>query len=316
MPNLTPNFDTTSDAVLFHGDCRALLRDLPDGLVNLVITSPPYNIGKSYERKVNLDQYLQQQREVIQQCARVLGPRGSLCWQVGNYLKEDGEIIPLDIVLYPLFKALGLKLRNRIVWHFEHGLHSRKRFSGRYEVILWFTKTDDYVLNMDDVRVPQKYPYKKYFKGPKKGQYSGHPLGKNPGDVWLIPNVKANHVEKTSHPCQFPVELIERLVLALTNAGDWVLDPFMGTGTSVIAALMHERKAMGAEIAAEYIEIAKQRFSMGEAGTLRVRPLQRPVYDPADPSNGLPPAFVHLNSPSAQPNLLEKRSRYGKRLSS
>lgn len=150
---------------------------------------------------------------------RILKPQGSICWQVGNYV-DNGEIIPLDVILYPIFSRLGLQLRNRIVWHFGHGLHASKRFSGRYEVILWFTKGHDYVFNLDAVRVPQKYPQKKHFKGPKKGELSGNPLGKNPGDIWEIPNVKANHVEKTIHPCQFPVELIERLVLALTNEDD------------------------------------------------------------------------------------------------
>lgn len=148
---------------------------------------------------------------------------------MGNYV-DNGEIIPLDILLYPIFSSFKLKLRNRIVWHFGHGLHASKRFSGRYEVILWFTKTDEYVFNLDNVRVPQKLPNKKHFKGPNKGKLSGHPLGKNPSDVWEIPNVKSNHVEKTIHPCQFPVELIERLVLALTDEGDWVFDPFIGGG--------------------------------------------------------------------------------------
>lgn len=87
-------------------------------------------------------------------------------------------------------------------------------------------------------------------------------MGKNPGDVWIIPNVKANHVEKTIHPCQFPVELIERLVLALTNKGDWVLDPYIGVGTTAIAALIHERRAIGAEILPEYVEIARKRIQL------------------------------------------------------
>ena len=162
------------------------------------------------------------------------------------------RIIPLDSLLYPVFAEFGLRMRNRIVWHFEHGLHCSRRLSGRYEVILWFTKGDDYVFNLDPIRVPQKYPGKKYFKGPKAGQYSCNPLGKSPGDVWVIPNVKSNHVEKSGHPCQFPVELVERLVLALTLPGDWVLDPFLGTGTSIIAALRQNRRGVGAEVVERY----------------------------------------------------------------
>ena len=216
---LSSNFDPSADCVLYTGDCLALLKDVPNAFVQLVVTSPPYNLGKSYENRLDIADYLAQQQQVIEESVRILKPQGSICWQVGNYV-DNGEIIPLDVILYPIFSRLGLQLRNRIVWHFGHGLHASKRSSGRYEVILWFTKGHDYVFNLDAVRVPQKYPQKKHFKGPKKGELSGNPLGKNPGDIWEIPNVKANHVEKTIHPCQFPVELIERLVLALTNEDD------------------------------------------------------------------------------------------------
>jgi len=178
-------------------------------------------------------------------------------------------------------------MRNRIIWHFEHGLHCTKRFSGRYETIVWFTKTEDYTFNLDSVRVPQKYPGKKHFKGPKAGQYSSNPLGKNPGDLWIIPNVKSNHIEKTDHPCQFPVELVERLVLSLTNQDDWVFDPFLGTGTSIIAAIMHHRKGIGAEIVPKYVSLAKRRIHMAMDGTLRTRPMDRPVYDPYRAGNSL-----------------------------
>lgn len=290
---LASAFDPTADCVLFEGDCLDLLGRLPDRFVQLVVTSPPYNLGKAYESRLDLDEYLAQQRRVIEECVRVIDDRGSICWQVGNYV-DDGEIIPLDVVLYPIFATPGLRLRNRIMWHFGHGLHASKRFSGRYEVILWFTKGDDYIFNLDAVRVPQKYPGKKYFKGPKKGQFSANPLGKNPTDVWEIPNVKANHVEKTIHPCQFPVELVERLVLALTKEGDWVLDPFMGVGSAAIAALIHGRRAMGAEIMPEYVQIARERIRLAERGALRVRPMERSVYDPDAPHRGLPPRVVRL----------------------
>jgi len=289
-------FDAGAECVLHGGDCLDLLAHVPSGLVKLVVTSPPYNLGKPYERRLCLEDYADEQRRVIAECVRVLHPGGSLCWQVGNYV-SGGAIVPLDIVLYPVFASMGLRLRNRIVWSFEHGLHATKRFSGRYEVILWFTKRDAYVFNLDAVRVPQKYPQKKYFKGPKRGQLSGHPLGKNPGDVWAIPNVKANHVEKTSHPCQFPVELVERLVLAMTDAGDWVCDPFAGVGSTLVAALMHDRKAMGAEIVPGYAALARDRLRSAGKGTLRVRPMERRVYDPQAPASVLPPRVVRLRGP-------------------
>ncbi|MBI4610342.1 MAG: site-specific DNA-methyltransferase [Candidatus Rokubacteria bacterium] len=277
---LAGTFRQDAEVVLYHGDCLDLLGKLPDGLAKLIVTSPPYNIGKRYERRMKLDQYLDGQSRVIKECARVLADDGSICWQVGNFV-DDNEIIPLDIALWPTFHNLGLKMRNRIIWHFEHGLHCSRRFSGRYETIVWFTKSDEYVFNLDAVRIPQKYPGKKYFKGPKAGQYSCNPLGKNPGDLWIIPNVKHNHVEKTIHPCQFPVELIERLVLSMTRPGDWVLDPYMGVGTTAVAAIRQGRKGIGAELVEDYITVARERIRAAHAGTLRTRPMERPVYRPS-----------------------------------
>lgn len=255
------------------------MRSLKKESMNLIVTSPPYNIGKEYESRTSLEVYIEQQSATIAEAVRLLHPNGSICWQVGNHV-DDGEIFPLDIVLYNLFKQHGLKLRNRIIWTFGHGLHCQQRFSGRHETILWFTKSDDYIFNLDPVRVPSKYPNKKHFKGPKRGELSGNPLGKNPSDVWDIPNVKANHVEKTDHPCQFPVALVERLVLALTNPGQSVLDPYLGVGSSAIAALKHQRLAYGCDITEEYIEIASERIDSFYAGQLRTRPMNKPVYDP------------------------------------
>ena len=278
--DISETFGLDADSVLFCGHCLDLLKQIPDRSIQLVVTSPPYNIGKEYEKKRQLQDYIQFQEQVIRECVRVLADNGSLCWEVGNYV-ANGAIIPLDIALYPIFNALDLVMRNRIIWSFEHGLHCSNRFSGRYETILWFTrKTDNYIFNLDPVRVPQKYPGKKYFKGPKAGQYSCNPLGKNPGDIWDIPNVKNNHVEKTDHPCQFPVELIERLVLSMSNEGDWVFDPFVGTGTSIIAAIRHGRRGAGAEIEPKYVDIARARIRAAFDGTLKVRPMNKPKYEP------------------------------------
>ena len=277
--SIDSQYSTSSKIVLYPGDCLDMLKQIPAESIQLIVTSPPYNIGKEYEKRLDLDSYLAQQSKIINECVRCLAPTGSLCWQVGNYI-EKKSIIPLDTVLYPIFIKHGLIMRNRIIWHFEHGLHCSSRFSGRYETIIWFTKSDDYVFNLDPVRVPQKYPGKKHFKGPKAGQYSCNPLGKNPGDLWIIPNVKNNHVEKTNHPCQFPVELIERLVLSMSNEEDWVLDPFVGTGTSIIAAIRHGRKGAGAEIYSGYFRLAQKRISEELSGTLKTRPMNKPVYDP------------------------------------
>lgn len=261
------------------------MRSLRKGSMSLIVTSPPYNIGKEYEKRTSLDFYIEEQTAAIAEAVRLLSETGSICWQVGNHI-DNGEVFPLDAVLYQLFKNHGLKLRNRLIWTFGHGLHCQKRFSGRHETILWFTKSDDYTFNLDPVRVPAKYPNKKHFKGPNKGKISGNPLGKNPSDVWDIPNVKSNHVEKTDHPCQFPVGLIERLVLSLTNKGGSVLDPYLGSGSSAIAALKHGRNAYGCDITPEYIDIANERIDGLLKGSLRTRPMNKPVYEPTRNNKG------------------------------
>ncbi|MEN6303033.1 MAG: site-specific DNA-methyltransferase [Armatimonadia bacterium] len=284
-PDITSDYAPDAGAIVFPGDCRNLLAQIPDGEASLIVTSPPYNIGKRYEKKSALQSYLQMQADIIAESVRICSDQGSICWQVGNYV-ENGEIAPLDMLLYPIFASHKLQLRNRIVWHFEHGLHCTRRFSGRYEVILWFTKTDNYHFDLDAVRVPQKYQTKKHFKGPKAGQLSCNPMGKNPGDLWIMPNVKANHREKTSHPCQFPIALIERLVLALTRPGELVVDPYLGAGTSAVAAIMHGRRAAGADLMPEYLEIARERIAQAFAGTVPYRPLDMPVYDPSQPKGG------------------------------
>jgi len=280
------------DVLVSNNDTLDFLSSVPDEAFQLVVTSPPYNIGKPYEQRQEFHDYLEWQKTVIKECVRVLKTGGSLCWQVGNYI-EKGEVFPLDAFFYQMIKENPeLKLRNRIIWYFEHGLHASLRLSGRYETILWFSKGEPYTFNLDNIRVPQKYPGKTYFKGPKHGKPSANPLGKNPGDIWKvlerdweslvwdIPNVKANHTEKTIHPAQFPVELIERLVLALTNPDDVVFDPYVGVGSSLVAAVVHGRRAAGVDKEKEYIDIALDRIDKLLRGELKYRPLGTQKFIP------------------------------------
>jgi adenine-specific DNA-methyltransferase len=277
-------YDKRNNVTLYEGNCLDLLKRIPDQAAQLVVTSPPYNVGKEYEDNLTIGQYTDLQRPVIRECVRITRPGGSICWQIGHHVNGDGQVIPLDLLLHPVFaehiEAGELRLRNRIVWHFEHGLNCRTRFSGRHEVILWYTVGDRYAFNLDAVRVPQKYPGKRAYKGERRGEYSCNPIGKNPGDVWIIPNVKSMHPEKTEHPCQFPIELPERLVLALTNKGDLVVDPYLGVGTTAVAAVLHGRRAAGADIKSKYLVIARQRIKDAIAGRLRRRPFGQPVYQP------------------------------------
>lgn len=264
----------TSKIEIYKGKCEDRLSAISDESVHLILTSPPYNIGKEYEEVNSLEKYLEWQSCIIKECYRILTPTGSICWQVGNSInKEKGstEVIPLDCVFYPIFKDIGFKLRNRIVWTFSHGLHCSNRFSGRHETILWWSKTEDYVFNLDSVRIPQKYPEKKYYKGPKKGQLSGNPLGCNPGDNWCIPNVKHNHVEKTNHPCQFPAELAGSLILALSNKNDMIIDPFAGSCTTGIASAIHGRQCVCMELHEPYADEGQKRLDMLKNGSLKIR---------------------------------------------
>src|SRR5690606_5398100 len=130
----------------------------------------------------------------------------------------------------------------------------------------------DYFFDLDPVRVPSKYPGKRQFKGPKKGMVSGNPLGKNPEDVWNIPNVKSNHVEKTEHPCQFPVGLIERLVLSMSREGDLVFDPFAGVASAGVAARLHGRRFWGCELDEGFAATGLERLRQTDEGSVRFRP--------------------------------------------
>ncbi|MBI4895923.1 MAG: site-specific DNA-methyltransferase [Candidatus Aenigmarchaeota archaeon] len=285
------DFKEGFDTAIIHNDVLSVLNTLPNESVALIVTSPPYNIGKPYESPLEFQDYLRWQTAVLQECVRILKPNGSICWEVGNYV-SDGEVFPLDVYFYTIMKGLHLKMRNRIVWHFRHGLHASKRFSGRYETILWFTKGDRYVFNLDAVRVPQKYPGKLGYKGDSKGRPTGNPRGMNPSDkweivlrdweneLWDIPNVKSNHPEKTIHPCQFPIELIERLVLALTNEGDVIFDPFVGVGSSLVAGLEQNRKSVGVDKEKNYTDIAFARVTEAINGKLKRREFGKPVHQP------------------------------------
>lgn len=269
-------------ASLFRGDARHLLRSLPDKSVDLTVTSPPYCIGKEYESSTKVGDFIETHLAILPEIVRVTKDGGSICWQTGYHVTEN-SIVPLDYHVFEILRQFEeVRLRNRIVWHFGHGVHASKRFSGRHEVVLWFTKGREFLFDLDAVRIQQKYPGKKHYKGPKKGEYSGNPAGKNPSDVWLIPNVNANHVEKTVHPCQFPIALALRLVRALTKKGQTVLDPFAGTGSTGVAALIEKRRFIGAEMSAEYCALAKKRLIAASQNKLPYRALEQTLFDPVN----------------------------------
>ncbi|WP_186272015.1 DNA-methyltransferase [Burkholderia gladioli] len=268
------------EAAVRLGDSMELARAIPDGVINLTVTSPPYCMGKEYEGNNEVESFVEAHLAMLPEIVRATADGGSICWQVGNYVRKN-EVLPLDYLVYDIMRQIpGVKLRNRIVWTFGHGLHCQSRFSGRHETILWFTKGDDYEFDLDSVRIPQRYPGKRSAKGPNKGEYSGNPRGKNPSDVWDIPNVKANHIEKTEHPCQYPVALVQRLVKALCPVNGILFDPYCGVGSAGVAAVLEGRRFIGGEIWERYATIAEQRINEAVAGIARVRPLDLPVYEP------------------------------------
>ena len=274
-------FEGDRRLVLFEGDCRKLLKDLPERSIDLVVTSPPYCMNREYDSSNSVEEFVETHSKLLPEVWEKLKPGGNLCWQVGVHVR-DNVIAPLDYLVHGVMSGIkDARLRNRIIWSFGHGLHLEKRFSGRYEVVLWYSKGDKYIFNLNAVRVPQKYPGKRRYKGERKGEYSGNPLGKNPSDVWDIPNVKACHVEKTAHPCQFPIALAKRLIDSLSPEDGLVFDPFAGSGTTGAAAVLAGRRFVGAELLPAYATIARQRLQDAVRDKLRFRP-ELPVREPQE----------------------------------
>ena len=297
-------FNNKSDVIFLEGDCLESIKSIPNESVNLVISSPPYNLNKEYEEKKAFEAYLKEMKPLLKDLKRILKKNGAICWQIGNHVskatsKKAAEIFPLDIFFYTEFTSLGFKLRNRIIWHFRSGMHAKKRLSGRYETMMWFTKSEDFTFNLEDIRIPQKYQGKEYPQGhPKEGKLSGNPDGMNPSDFWVwekdfekvltyeyasgiwdFPNVKANHPEKTLHPCSYPIEMIERCVLAFSNEKDVILDPFCGVGSTLLGALKNNRKAIGCELMKEYMAETKKRVKLLEKNELPLRKIGTPIKE-------------------------------------
>jgi adenine-specific DNA-methyltransferase len=240
--------------------CRdniAFLSAYHTGSLNLCVSSPPYGIGKQYETKKTIEQYTASQVPIVQELARVIAVDGWVCWQVGNWVGKR-EVLPLDYIAIPLFAQFGFTLRRRFIWQFGSGLHCKHRFSGRHETILCFSKSK----RSRERLIPEAEPA-----------------------IWDIPNVKNNHLEKTIHPCSFPVELAERLVLSYSNPGDTVLDPFMGVGSTLIAAARHGRIPLGCDLDQRYVEITLNRLDHLAKGTLKTRPMGKPVHIPRPSKN-------------------------------
>ena len=244
---------------IYQGDAQDLLRKLPPSSVDLTVTSPPYNIGKPYETKLVLDDYVAWCECWIRSIHGATAEDGALWLNVG-YLQVPGKAKALPIP-YLLWNRVDFFLVQEIVWNYGAGVASRRSFSPRNEKFLWYVRNEQaYKFHLDAVRDPNvKYPNQK-----KNGKLKCNPLGKNPTDVWQFPKVTSgmnrSADERTPHPAQFPLAVIERIIKACSNPGDVVLDPFMGSGTTAEAALNSGRLVIGFEIRPDYIEIAHRRL--------------------------------------------------------
>jgi adenine-specific DNA-methyltransferase len=267
-------------ATLHRADAVSFLQSLEPETVALTFTSPPYCIGKEYDNSHTLDAFIAEFDRSLESIIAATAAGGAICWQVGHHV-SNGCITPLDaIIIERLRRRSDVSLRNRVVWSFAHGAHAKKRLSGRHETVLWYSKGEPLHFDLDSVRVAQKYPGKRHYKGPKKGELSGNPLGKNPGDVWDIPNVKSRHPEKTAHPCQFPIALARRVIRALAPPSELVIDPYMGSATTGIACLLEGRNFEGCDVENTYIQLAAARFGKLLEGELQMRP-DRPPREPS-----------------------------------
>lgn len=236
-------------------NCIEAMGRMESSSVDLVVTSPPYNAGKEYETDLSLEEYLQFAERWIAHIPRLLTPTGAFWLNVRHFMLSPTEAVPLPYLIYPILVKHGLHVVQEVVWHFEGGLNYSRRFSHRTERWMWCVKDPtDYVFHLDDVRDHTLNIGK---------DRRNHPAGKNPTDYWHFPSVvggRGASSEKTAHPCQFPVAMIERIIRACSNSGDVVLDCFGGSGSTAVAAYENGRSFISIEIDQRYDEIARDRL--------------------------------------------------------
>ena len=247
------------DVLIYQADCLKLISHLPAECLRLTVTSPPYNIGKEYESVLPVEDYITWIAEWVSQVYRCTSPDGTFWLNLGYLsLPNTAKAIPIP---YLIWDKIPFFLIQEIVWNYSAGVAGRLFFSPRNEKFLWYVKySHNYTFNLDDVRDPNvKYPHQK-----KNGKLKCNTKGKNPTDVWKIPKVTSgknrSSKERTPHPAQFPIQLVSRIILASSNPGDIVFDPFLGSGSTAEAAIRNGRKTVGFEINNLYIDLAIERI--------------------------------------------------------
>jgi DNA modification methylase len=226
------------------GDAATILRGLPSQSVSLLIADPPYNLGKDYGNNRDMKawhDYEDFTKEWLTEAIRVLNDTGSLYVFMGVRF-----ISKLFAILEDDFK---LSFNGWITWHYTQGMGRKLGFSPRHEDILFFTKSDTFTFNLDAVRIPQKY-----------FRTRNNMAGANPGDVWQFSHVHYCSAEREQHPTQKPEALMERMILASSNEGNLVVDPFLGSGTTARVASVLKRKWIGIDLNPDYVRMAEKRL--------------------------------------------------------
>lgn len=268
------------NGTLFQGDSIEWLSSLGTATVDLVFADPPYNINKAdWDDFESQEAYIAWSILWIEQAARILKPTGSL------YVCGFSEI--LADLKHPASRFF--EHTKWLVWHYKNKANLGSDWGRSHESILHFRKADAFQLNVDDVRIPYgnhtlKYPShpqavtSQYGNGKKRNSdWTPNPLGAKPKDVIELPTTCNGMAEKTAHPTQKPEELLRRLVLAASNEGQLVVDPFSGSGTTAVVAEQLGRKWMACDLSAEYNKWAISRIERAK----RMSPLQWIEYDRA-----------------------------------
>jgi site-specific DNA-methyltransferase (adenine-specific) len=239
-----------TDIRIITGDAVQEMQKLDASSVDLVVADPPYNLGKNYGNNHDIkgvEEYLAFSRDWLSEAHRVLTPSGTLYVFMGfRFISYLYDILDRELQMF---------FNSWIVWHYTQGMGKTKGFSPRHDDILMFTKSQTAKFNLDAVRVPQKYYRDR-----------NNMRGANPGDVWEFSHVHYCNGNRQNHPTQKPEGLIARMVLASSDEGDLVLDPFSGSGTTLRVCQQLNRRAIGIEVNPDYVTLTKDRLGAAFAG--------------------------------------------------
>jgi adenine-specific DNA-methyltransferase len=250
--------------LIFNMDCLDGMRLLPEELIDLTVTSPPYNIGKEYEEPLPLGDYVEWCAKWCDEIYRLTKPNGAFWLNLGYVsMPHRAKAIPLPYLLWDKIKFFMMQ---EVVWNYGAGVAGKRFLSPRNEKLLWYVKNQSsYTFNLDLIRDPDvKYPNQK-----KNGKLRCNTIGKNPSDVWQIAKVTSgkdrSSQERMPHPAQYPLDLVDRVIIGFSNPGDVVLDPFMGSGTTAESAIKNDRFVLGFELREDYCKTMSDRLKNAEA---------------------------------------------------